>query len=176
MCFLQFICCTKVSKRTSWVWWSWLFCKLLSRHNIERILSSSPRQTTELNIWQFLSSNILWQNFLIWEISLLQYIEVQGEPTLCKRSICPIYTCQGKSTDAEGWKLDYVKSIQPLAIRYLEKLKLSQESLSDEVSLFQQLLKFYSFYRFLCMGWRCFEYKIIGKCLAMIIMLVVVQV
>ena len=64
---------------------------------------------------------------------------------MCKRSICPIYTCQGKSTDAEGWKLDYVKSIQPLAIRYLEKLKLSQESLSDEVSLFQQLLKFFSF-------------------------------
>ena len=81
---------------------------------------------------------------------------------MCKRSICPIYTCQGKSTDAEGWKLDYVKSIQPLAIRYLEKLKLSQESLSDEVSLFQLFLKFFSFYQFLCMGWGCFEYKIIG--------------
>ena len=36
-------------------------------------------------------------------------------------------------------------STTALAIRYLEKLKLSQESLSDEVSLFQQLLKFFSF-------------------------------
>ena len=95
---------------------------------------------------------------------------------MCKQSICPIYTCQGKSTDAEGWKLDYVKSIQPLAIRYLEKLKLSQENLSDEVSLFQLFLKFFSFYQFLCMGWGCFEYKIIGNCLVMIMMLVVEKV
>ena len=57
-----------------------------------------------------------------------------------------------------------------------QKLKLSQESLGDEVSLFQQLLKFFSFYQFLCMGWGCFEYKIIGNCLVMIIMLVVEKV
>ena len=117
----------------------------------------------KLNLWQFhLVVRHLRTLYCNLRNIFLQYIEVQGEPKLCKRSICPIYTCQGKSTDAEGWKLDYVKSIQPLAIRYLEKLKLSQESLSDEVSLFQQLLKFFYFCRFLCMGWGCFEYKIIA--------------